>query len=144
MVLWASFQLNTSISGSQLSGLPQGKGTTFPRQKQEKTAFCVVNRALKSYYIGTQGGGEVRGTKPYGQFFFFWGLKNNCQRVRSRTGVFFLELKNNCPRRLASRTGNFWLSRNKKIVRGDSPLFFLRGTFFFSLFFSIFSQRIFP
>ena len=57
MVLRASFQLNTSISGSQLSGLPQGKGTTFPRQKQEKTAFCVVNRALKSYYIGTQTGG---------------------------------------------------------------------------------------
>jgi len=91
MVLRASFQLNTSISGSQLSGLPQGKGTTFPRQKQEKTAFCVVNRALKSYYIGTQEGCEatravlafrnkiiVRRYEALRAFSFFLRLKN-CQ-----------------------------------------------------------------
>lgn len=79
MVLRASFQLNTSISGGQLSGLPQGKGTTFPRQKQEKTTFCVVNRALKSYYIGTQRGGG--GDSPL-TFFFFKSVKSH--------GHFFL------------------------------------------------------
>ena len=105
MVLRASFQLNISISGSQLSGLPQGKGTTFPRQKQEKTAFCVVNRALKSYYIGTQRGGGGESVRVAQTFSFFLRLKNNCPRVwkphghfsasklsggASRTDVFFL------------------------------------------------------
>jgi len=110
MVLRASFQLNTSISGCQLSGLPQGKGTTFPRQKQEKTAFCVVNRALKSYYIGTQEGCEaVRA------FFSFWCYKNNylcgSHRLASHTGIFFLfkRLKNNCQGWLTPLGALCWL-----------------------------------
>ena len=92
MVLRASFQLNTSISGSQLSGLPQGKGTTFPRQKQEKTDFCVVNRALKSYYIGTQGRYEavraILGRVAPDNFFLF-GVKKYLSGGASRTGIFF-------------------------------------------------------
>ena len=97
MVLRASFQLNTSISGSQLSGLPQGKGTTFPRQKQEKTAFCVVNRALKSYYIGTQREYEVRSRCEATRAIFFFKsviriIVRGYEAVRAFS--FFLRLKN--------------------------------------------------
>lgn len=121
MVLRASFQLNTSISGSQLSGLPQGKGTTFPRQKQEKTAFCVVNRALKSYYIGTQGRYEaVRAIlgRVAPDIFFLFGVKKYLSGgVKVRAARAFI------------------------IVRGDSPFLFARNFFLFFIFFPFLAKE---
>jgi len=101
MVLRASFQLNTSISGCQLSGLPQGKGTTFPRQKQEKTAFCVVNRALKSYYIGTQEGCEavraILGRVAPDNFFLFGVKKYLSGGVKVRAARAFIIVRGDSP-----------------------------------------------